>query len=294
MNGPSTTGARRTGLRRVDPIVLASIRLAAGASAVVVVLVAGFVLLESVGALRAFGVVAFLSDAGWQPTEGHVGLGPMVAATVLLALGATALATPLGLLSALFATHYAPAPLASLQRRIVELLAGVPSVVFGFWGLVVLVPLVQRLEPPGASLLSGILVLAVMILPLVALFADAAISDVPADQLRAAAALGLDRGATLRRVVLPAARGGIATGVLLAAARAVGETMAVLMVCGNVVRMPESVFDPVRALTANIALEMAYATGAHRSALFATGLLLLAVVAALVLGAERLRGRAER
>ena len=125
-----------------------------------------------------------------------------------------------------------------------------------------------------------------MILPTVALLADAAIAGVPAATVAGATALGLGRASTLRRVVLPAARPGILTGVLLATGRAVGETMAVLMVCGNVVRMPASVFDPVRTLTANIALEMGYAFGLHQASLFATGLVLWALAACLVLAAE--------
>ena len=159
-----------------------------------------------------------------------------------------------------------------------ELLAGIPSVVYGLWGLVVLVPIIQGWQPPGASVLAGILVLALMIVPTVALFADAALRQVPMHLISAAAALGMRRWTITTKVMLPAARHGIGAGVMLAFGRALGETLAMVMVCGNIVQVPASLFDPVRTLTANIALEMAYAQGAQRSALFASGLALLALV----------------
>jgi phosphate transport system permease protein len=198
-----------------------------------------------------------------------------------------ALATPLGLASALFSRFYAPAPVGLLFRRLIELLAGIPSVVYGFWGLVVLTPAIRHWQPPGQSLLAAILILAIMILPTIALLAESGLRGVPRPYLDGAAALGLSRWATIRGVALPAARGAIVTAVVLATGRAFGETMAVLMVSGNVVNMPASVFDPVRALTANIALELGYALGVHRSALFVSGLLLMTVAVALVAVSQR-------
>jgi phosphate transport system permease protein len=164
----------------------------------------------------------------------------------------------------------------------IELLAGIPSVVYGLWGLVVLVPLVARWQPPGASLMSAIIILTIMIVPTIALVAGAAIGSLPREYLQAAAALGLSRRRTVTSVVLPAARSGLLTAGLLATGRALGETMAVLMVAGNVVQTPTGLFQPVRTLTANIALEMAYAMGNHRSALFVSGLVLMAMVTVLV------------
>lgn len=279
-----------------DRVLLWTLRSAAALAGSAIVLVVAFVVWESIPVLTSVGAFRFLADPSWQPGEGRFDLKPMVAATLLVSGGAILLAGPLGLASALFTRQYAPPVAARLYRRIVELLAGVPSVVYGFWGLVVLVPLIARLQPPGPSLLAGILILALMILPTVALTADAALEGVESEYARAAAALGLTRWTVSRRVLLPAARDGIGTGVILALGRAVGETMAVLMVCGNVVQVPASVFDPVRTLTANIALEMAYALGDHRSALFLGGLVLLLMVAALVAGAgllgDRSRSRA--
>lgn len=242
--------------------------------------------------LRA-GPAAFMGG-GWHPTLGRYGLAPMIVATLATSLGAVLLAAPAGVLSAVFVRYYAPASLASFYRRIIELLSGIPSVVYGFWGLVTLVPLIARAHPPGASLLAGVLILALMIMPTVALTADAALAAVPAAHLRGAAALGFSRWGMIRGVALPAARAGILTGLLLAVGRALGETMAMVLVCGNVVRVPASVFDPVRTLTANIALEMAYATGDHRAALYVSGLALLGVVAGLVVAADGLKWTASR
>lgn len=208
-------------------------------------------------------------------------LAPMLSGTLYAAGGALLVAAPLGIASALFVAYYAPPRVAGIYRRLIELLAGIPSVVYGFWGLTTLVPLINQLHPPGASLLAGILVLTLMILPTIALTAHAALLAVPAEYLRGAAALGMSRWGMIRGVALPTARPGIVAGIMLAAGRAIGETMAVLMVTGNVVRHADSLFDPVRTLAANIALEMAYAMNDHRAALFVSGLTLMLMVMAL-------------
>jgi phosphate transport system permease protein len=275
-------------------LLIGSVRVAAGLAGAVVLVIFAFLVLESLPALRAVGLARFFTDPSWYPTlrtgEPRFGLTPMLAGTLCVTAGAVLLAAPLGVLSALFCHFYAPPSLAWAYRRVLELLAGIPSVVFGLWGLVVLVPLIARLQPSGQSLLAGILVLALMILPTVALLADAAFAGVPAEELHGAAALGLSRWATLRGVVFPSAKSGLFTGILLATGRALGETMAVLMVCGNIAQTPHSLFAPVRTLTANIALEMAYALDVHRSALFVSGLLLLVLVTTLVVLAEWVGG----
>jgi len=255
--------------------------LVAGAtvSASVVLAIVAFVALGAWPALRDVGPMRFLTDARWLPLAGQFGLAPMLAASVATTAGALALATPLGLASALFARFWAPPRLARAHRRLVEVAAGIPSVVYGLWGLVVLVPLVARLGGAGQSLLAATLVLGLMLLPTVALAADAALGAVPPGLVAGAAALGLGRWSTARSVALPAARAGLASAVLLATARGLGETMAVLMVAGNDVRWPSGWLEPVRTLNANIALEMGYATAEHRAVLFVSGLLLLAFVA---------------
>lgn len=280
-----------------DKTLVFLLRTCACASGVIVLVILGFLLIESWPMLNNLGVGRFFSDSSWHPTggaEAQFDLRPMLAGTLLITALAVAIATPMGIASALFCHFYAPPLLAQCYRRVIELLAGIPSVVYGFWGLVVLVPIIARLHPPGPSLLAGVIILSIMILPTVALVADASFANLPEDYLKGAAALGLSRWGTIYGVVLPSAKPGLITGVILQTGRAIGETMAVLMVCGNVVRTPHSIFDPIRTLTANIALEMAYAMGDHRAALFVSGLLLMALVAALVLAAEALDKEAHR
>lgn len=254
------------------------LRLLALASAVLLVLVSGFLLRESWPALAGSNWRHFFGDDGWYPLEGHFGFMPMLWATLVAALGAIFLAAPLGIASAIFQQFYAPHAVVKTYRLLIGLLAGIPSVVFGLWGLTVIVPVLSLWQPPGASLLAAMVVLALMILPTVALTSAAVLAALPPVWLNGAAALGMTRAGQILGVALPAAKSGILGGVLLALARALGETMAVLMVAGNVVQNPTGLFEPVRVLTANIALEMAYATGTHRAGLFASGLLLMALV----------------
>ncbi len=279
-----------------DRVFAGALRLTGAAASTIVLLVVLYLCLGAIPALSELGIRRFFTDSGWFPSagarDGAFNLTAMLAGTVATTIGAVALTAPLGVLSAIFSRFYAPASLRRPYQRIVELLAGIPSVVYGFWGLVCLVPLIRELAPPGPSLLAGILILTIMILPTVALLADAALEAIPLSQLEGAAALGLTRLTTLRDVVFPAARAGLGIAVVLGTMRAIGETMAVLMVCGNVVRMPDSVFAPVRTLTANIALELGYATAEHRSVLFVSGVMLMLIVLALVAVQERLRRRA--
>ncbi len=257
----------------------------------VVLLVLIFLLQESWPALSRIGLTRFVTDDGWYPSSDRFNFLPMLTATLLTTAGAVAIAAPLGIGSAIFSQFYAPAMHSAWYRRLVQLLAGIPSVVYGLWGLVVLVPIMAQLGGTGQGLLTATTVLALMILPTVALTAEVALAAVPPEQLQGAAALGLGRWAIAKGVAIPSARRGIGAGVMLATARALGETMAVLMVAGNVVAMPTSLTGPVRTLTANIASEMAYASADHRSVLFVSGLLLMAAVGVIVLGVEWLRRR---
>lgn len=254
------------------------LRAGAVASALVMLLILIFLLIESWPVLGQITPTRFLTDATWHPLEGAYNLLPMLSGTLLASVGALLLAIPLGIASALFIVFYAPAYLALPYQRLIELLAGIPSVVFGFWGLTTLVPLINQFHPPGASLLAAILVLTLMILPTITLTAYSALKAVPDEFLHGAAALGLSRWGMICGVVFPAAHTGIVAGIILAAGRAIGETMAVLMVAGNVVQHPQGLFDPIRTLAANIALEMAYAMDDHRAVLFVSGLLLMLLV----------------
>ncbi|MEA5568004.1 phosphate ABC transporter permease subunit PstC [Anabaena sp. UHCC 0399] len=274
-----------------DIVLLWILRLLGLITGIIVVLITTFLLLEALPILRQVGWLRFASDPSWHPVQEFYNLMPMLWGSLLVTIGAVLFAAPLGIGSAIFCQYYAPPLIGGLYRQLIELLAGIPSVVYGFWGLVVLVPLIGKFQPPGTSLLAGIAILTLMILPTIALTAEASFSEVPTEYLQGAAALGISRWATISRVVLPAAKSGLLTGLILGTGRAIGETMAVLMVCGNVVQTPTSLFDPVRTLTANIALEMAYATGNHRSALFFSGLLLMVAIAILVAIAEAMSRR---
>ena len=232
--------------------------------------------------------LSLFQSGGWYPLEGQYGMAPMIWASIAVTGGALLLALPLGLTSAIFLQFYAPGPVAPVFRLLLNLLAGIPSVVFGLWGLTRLVPLIASWQPPGASLLAAILVLALMILPTIALTSAAALAAVPAELNTSALGLGMRRKTRILQVIIPAARSGIISGAMLATVRALGETMAVLMVAGNVVQNPTDLFEPVRVLTANIALEMAYAMDGHRASLFASGLLLTLLVWLLVWLALRL------
>jgi phosphate transport system permease protein len=266
--------------------------LCGGAVLLVVLFLAG----EAVPALRPERVASLLGDSRWQPgsaRDPQFGALPMLAATGLVAVLALVLAGPLGILGAVFHSFYLPSRFGAWNRRLLELLAGVPSVVFGFWGLSVVVPAVRLLGGPGQSLLAAGIVLALMVLPTIALTSQAAFAALPAPQLEGAAALGLGRWATVLRVALPSARRGVLAGIGLAFARAVGETMAVVMVCGNIATFPRSLLDPVRPVTATLALEIGYAEGGHRAALHALALaLVLATTGLALVGATR-RSREE-
>lgn len=256
----------------------------------IILLILIFLASEASPALHDINFIRFFTDASWHPAngaeKGQFNLTPMLCGTLLVTVGALLIAAPLGIASALFCQYYAPPIIARPYRKMIELLAGIPSVVYGLWGLVVLVPLINRIHPPGTSLLAGIVILSIMILPTIALLTDAAFTNVPTKYLQGAAALGLSRWGTIRFVVFPAAKSGIFTSLILGTGRAIGETMAVLMVCGSVVQYPDSIFSPIRTLTANIALELGYASNDHRSVLFVSGLMLMAMIVALVVIAE--------
>lgn len=263
--------------------------LGGGSAGIVVLLVFGFVALAALPTISALGAWSFVGTT-WNPTDGRFGLGALAVGSLLVTLGAVLIALPAGILIGACIALYAPRFIAGPLRLTMGVLAGMPSVVIGLWGLTVLVPIILHWRPPGTSLLAGSVVLALMILPLVALTTDASLRALPRDLWRSAAALGLSNGGTLLGVALPAARGGILAGVVLAIGRALGETMAVLMVCGNVVQIPASIFDPVRTLNVAIALEMAYARDHHQGALIVAGLTLLLMVTVLAL-LSRLSGK---
>jgi phosphate transport system permease protein len=273
---------------RLDRRLELFLRMNAAVTGSITIGIVAYLLLGSLPALHTVGPLRFLTDSSWNPVQGAYNVVPMVLGTLVVTVGAVLLAAPLAVASAVCGRFYVHGALSKLQRRVLETLAGVPSVVYGLWGLMVLVPALARIGPPGQSVLAGVLVLALMILPTIALVSDAALGAVPEIHLRGAAAAGLSRWAIVRSIALPTARSGILTGILLGTGRALGETMAVVMVTGNVAQIPDGVLAPVRTLTANIALEMAYATDAHRSALFVSGLVLALLTIGLVAIVDRI------
>ena len=207
----------------------------------------------------------------------------MVLGSASITIGAIILALPIGIASALLFEYLAPSWIAKPLRAIIEILSGIPSVIYGFWGLIAIVPLLYKLSPPGANVLAGIIVLGIMILPTLSIFVANGIQSITKEQIQSCKSLGLSKTTTITQVIMPSIRQHILNGTIISLGRAVGETMAVLMVCGNIVKIPQSIFDPVRTLTSNIALEMAYALDAHRSALFLSGFILLLIIVSLAL-----------
>jgi phosphate ABC transporter permease protein PstC len=226
-----------------------------------------------------YGLKGFLFSSEWQPEIGKFGIFPMIVSSLWVTLGAMAIGGPLGVAGAVFLTEFVPRSVMRVVKPITELLAGIPSVVYGFIGVIVLAPLIRgHLGGPGLSVLAGSVVLGIMILPTVISISIDSILAVPQSYREGSLALGATTWQTVHMVTVKAARSGIIASIILAMGRALGETMAVIMVAGNSVKIPHSPLDSVRTLTANIALEMGYATGLHRQALFATGVVLFVMI----------------
>ena len=249
-------------------------------------LIAVYILMTGFPAIRATGLAAFLFGTQWQPGAEIFGILPMIIASLAVTFGAILIGIPMGLLTAAYLAKVAPAWISRILRPMIQLLAGIPSVVFGFFGLMVVVPLIDRIWGGGGnSLLAAVLILSVMILPTIVSLSETAIRAVPGEYNEGSLALGASDMQTLFRVTIPAARSGILAGIVLGMGRAIGETMAVILVAGNTVQIPDSLLDRVRTLTANCAIEMGYAFGLHRQALFATGIILFVFILLLNLAA---------
>jgi len=251
-----------------------------------------FIFWEGIPLIASAGLKNFLLSSHWAPTRGHFGILAMIISSVFVTLGALILGVLLGLACAITLAEFAPERVKILLKPTLELLAGIPSVVYGFLGVVWLVPLIRDyLGGPGLSLLAGSVILGIMILPTVISISIDALSAVPDLYRDGSIALGATNWQTVHRVVLPAASSGIIPAIILGMGRAIGETMAVIMVAGNALKIPTSVLDPVRTLTANIALELGYASGRHREALFATGIVLFVIIMILNLTASAITRR---
>ena len=237
-----------------------------------------FLFASGMPAIFEIGVVNFIFGRTWQPAAGFFGILPMLIGSIYITFGAILIGFPIGLFTAIFLAEIAPKSVSSFMRPIVQLLAGIPSVVFGFFGLTFIVPIIGDFRGAGNSLLAGMIVLGFMILPTVIGLSESAILSVPKEYKEGSYALGENKIFTIFRVILPAAKSGILTSLILGTGRAVGEATAVILVTGNTVKIPSSVFDPVRTLTANSTLEMGYASGLHSDALLATGVILFIMI----------------
>lgn len=257
-----------------DRVSKSMVVICAAISFSVLLLIAAFILKESLPALREIGLRQFLFGGEWCPGDGQFGILTMIVGSVYVAIGSLLLAVPLGVSCAVFLAEVAPHRVREVFRPAVELLVGIPSVVYGLVGMAALVPLVRELGGTGFSLLTAVIVLSIMVLPTIISISEDSIRSVPVQYKEAALALGATQWQTIWQVLLPAARSGIAAAVVLGIGRAVGETMAMIMVIGNSPIFPDSLLDSVRTLTGNIAVEIAYATGIHENALFATGVVL--------------------
>ena len=289
----------------VDRGVKVLLFISALASTFVVFLILIFILQEGLPAFREIGLGDFVTGSVWRPGQEQFGILAMIVGSVLVTVGAIILGVPLAVGAAIFLAEVAPPWVRDIVRPAVELLAGIPSVVYGLFGMVVLVPLVRCIPAPantGFGLLSASIVLAVMVLPTITNIAEDAIRAVPREYKEGSLALGTTHWQTIVGVIIPAARSGIIAAIILGIGRALGETMAMIMVIGNSIIVPRSLGDnpltivlsQARTLTGNIAVEIAYATGLHESAIFATGVMLFVLIVFVnSLARLLMRGRAQ-
>lgn len=268
----SNLSAREERIRRV-------LLLAALSSVSILALIILFVFREGVPMILKTGLSEFLLGTRWAPTKGSYGIFAMIIGTLEVTFGALLIGVPLSLLVAIHLSEFAKPLTRAVMKPMIELLAAIPSVVFGFIGVTVIVPFVREwLGGTGFSVLSASIILGIMILPTVISITFEALRAVPASFREGALALGATPWQAAIRVTVPAARSGIVTAVILGMGRAMGETMAVIMVAGNAVVIPTSLLHPCRTLTSNVALEMAYAAGDHQKALFGTGVVLFLMI----------------
>lgn len=269
--------------------------LAAALSILAVGLICVFLFANGVPAMVEIGIPDFLLGTTWRPANDIYGIFPMIIGSIYVTAGALIFGVPAGLLTAIFLSRFASAKVAAFLKPGVELLAGIPSVVYGFFGLMIIVPFI-RLNAPGngLSLLAASILLGIMILPTVITVAKNALDAVPQSYYEGALALGATHERSVLRVLVPAAISGIMAGVVLGVGRAIGETMAVVMVAGNQPIIPASIFDGVRTMTANIVLEMGYAADLHRGALIATGVVLFVFILLISTLFNAMKKRGER
>ncbi len=270
---------KKHNLQRNEKFTRLVLLLFAFSAVAILAVITIFIFAEGTPIMFRYGVKKFLLGLDWYPTEKSFGLLPMITGSLMVTLGALILGVPFGLACAIFLTEFSSKRLRRVIKPVIELLAGIPSVVYGFMGVVILVPFIREtFGGPGLSVLAASIILGIMILPTIISISIDSLLAVPSTYRDGSIAMGATRWQTVRMVLLPAARSGIIASIILGMGRAIGETMAVIMIAGNAISIPRSILAPVRTLTSNIALEMGYASGEHREALFATGVILFIII----------------
>ncbi|MDY4771710.1 MAG: phosphate ABC transporter permease subunit PstC [Lachnospiraceae bacterium] len=265
--------------------------IAACVSILAVALICVFLFANGIPAIGKIGPLKFLRGETWRPSNEIFGIFPMIMGSIYVTAGAILIGVPIAILTSVFLAKYCPKQIYRPLKSATELMAGVPSIVYGFFGLVLIVPMVRdfshflvevtgnkHLNSNGSSMLTASILLGIMILPTIIGVTESAIRSIPESYYEGSLALGATHERTIFRVILPAAKSGILAGVVLGIGRAIGETMAVIMVAGNQARMPDGLLKGVRTMTANIVIEMGYATDLHREALIATGVVLFVFI----------------
>ncbi|MGL5675072.1 MAG: phosphate ABC transporter permease subunit PstC [Cellulosilyticaceae bacterium] len=266
---------------KLDKIMKVVFLICAAATIAAVVFMGGYIILNGLPFFKHTSLMDFLFGREWIPSGEIFGIFPMLVASAYGTIGAMIIAIIVGVTTAIVMVEILPPRIASVLSAAVDLLAGIPSVIYGFWGLMVVVPLINDLfggNGAGSSLLAVIFILAIMVLPIVIRMTEVSLRAVPHEYKEGALALGATHLQYIFKVQLSAAKSGTLAGIVLSIGRALGETMAVILVAGNTPLIPGSITDPVRTLTANIAIEMGYASGIHQQALFATGMILFIII----------------
>lgn len=287
--------AKEYNLKAKEQIMKVVFLCCACISVAAVALICLFIFVNGVPAIGEIGFFNFIFGTHWRPTAGEFGILPMIVASIYVTAGAIIIGVPIGLLTAVYLAMYCPAKIYKVIKPIINLLASVPSVVYGFFCLVVVVPVVQQItHTNGKGILTTSILLGVMILPTIINTAESSIRAVPSMYYEGALALGATKERSIFRTVIPAAKSGIMSGIILAVGRAIGETMAVVMVAGNQAVIPNGILSGVRTLTSNIVMEMAYASGLHREALIGTAVVLFVFILIINVCFSLVKGKKER
>ena len=262
-----------------EKIMEAVFMLCACVSILSVALICIFLFANGIPAMTKIGFFDFIFGRKWKPSNEIFGIFPMIIGSIYITAGAIIIGVPIGILTAVFLARFCPEKLYKIIKPAVDLLAGIPSVVYGFFGLCVIVPFVRNhIGGDGNSILTASILLGFMILPTIINVSESSIRAVPEKYYQGALALGATHERSVFCTVVPAAKSGIMAGIVLGIGRAIGETMAVIMVAGNQARMPKGILEGIRTMTSNIVMEMGYATDLHREALIATGVVLFVFI----------------